>query len=273
MPLQHFDTDGGRLAVEIDGSGPLIICSPGLGDHRDVYSPLSAQLVSAGYTVARMDNRGHGDSSTTFTRYGDEATADDFLFLASKLSNGRRVVLAGDSFAGGAATIAAGKNPEAVAGIILLAPFLRNPNDFMATWIMPLLFFRPWGPWFWQTYAATLWPGLNEKAAARAKQSRTLLTRPGYWSAFQKTVGGLDHRAVKPWIPKAKGTPALVVMGDKDPDWSKPLEEAAWVAGNFEEREVLAVEGAGHAPMVERPDVVGRGVSGFLTKLKGEGRL
>lgn len=274
MPLQYFDTDGGKLAVEVDGTGPLIICSPGLGDHRDVYGPLATQLTSVGYTVARMDNRGHGDSSTSFARYGDEATADDFLFLADKLSKGKSAVLIGNSFSGGAATIAAGKKPSAVAGIVLNAPFLRNPNDFMAVWIMPLLFYRPWGPWLWQTYAATLWPGLGtEGAKKRAKGSRDLLTRPGYWAGFQRTVGGLDHRAVGPWIGKAKGTPALVVIGDKDPDWSEPMKEAEWVASCFEEREVLRVEGAGHAPMFENVEVVGKGVVQFLGRLKGQGRL
>lgn len=273
MPLQYFDTDGGRLAVEVEGEGPLVICSPGMGDHRDVYIPLASQLISEGYTVARMDNRGHGDSSTTFARFGDEATADDFLLLADKLGKGKRVVLAGDSFSGGSATIAAAKKPETLAGIILLCPFLRNPSD-MAVWFMPLLFYRPWGPWMWQTYAKTLWPGLgSEDAAKRAADSRALLTRPGYWRGFQKTVAGLDHRKVGPWIPKAGKTPALVVMGDKDPDWSKPMEEAEWVANNFENHEVLKVEGAGHAPMLESPEVVGKGVKGFLEQLKKEGKI
>ena len=273
MPLQYFDTDGGKLAVEVSGSGPLIICSPGLGDHRDVYGPLTTQLTHAGYTVATMDNRGHGASSPTFTRYGDEATADDFLLLADKLANGRRVVLAGDSFSGGAATIAAGKNPDAIAGVVLLSPFLRNANDWMIH-ILPCFFYRPWGPAFWQYYAKTLWPGLGPHGAAeRAKGSRALCTRPGYWAGFQKTVGSLDHRAVGPWIAKAGKTPALVVMGEKDPDWSKPMEEAEWIASCFEDGKVLAVEGAGHAPMFERPEVVGKGVLEFLGRLKAEGKL
>lgn len=273
MPLQYFETDGGKLAVEIEGEGPLVICAPGMGDHRDAFGPLATQLVSEGYMVACMDNRGHGDSSTTFARYGDEATADDFLFLSSQLGKDGRAILAGDSFAGGAATIAAAKKPEAVAGVILLGPYLRNPSDFMVM-LLPILFYRPWGPWMWQTYAKTLWPGLgSEGAGKRAAGSRALLTRPGYWAAFQKTVAGLDHRAVKPWLPKAGKAPALVVMGDKDPDWSKPMEEAEWVASNFENHEVLQVEGAGHAPMFESPEVVGKGVLEFLGRLRREARM
>lgn len=273
MPLQHFETEGGSLAVDVDGSGPLVICSPGLGDHRDAYAPLAAQLQREGYRVACMDNRGHGDSSTTFSRYGDEATADDFLLLADKLAAGSKVVLAGDSFSAGAATIAAAKKPDTIAGIILNAPFLRNPNSW-GVYVMPLLFWQPWGPALWQMYVKTLWPGLGGEAAGkRAATSRNLLTRPGHWAAFQKTVAGLDHRVVGPWIPQAGQTPALVVMGDKDPDWAKPMEEAEWVASNFEDRKVVRVEGAGHAPMLEGPEVVGKEVLAFLGRLRTEGKF
>lgn len=272
MPLEYFETDGGKLAVEIEGDGPLIICAPGLGDHRDVYTPLSQRLVSEGYKVARIDNRGHGDSSTTFNSYGDLATAEDFLFLASKLGGGKRVAIAGSSFAAGSATIAAAKNPDAFAGIILLGPFLRNANAF-APWITPVLFWRPWGPAVWKMYAKTLWPGLGAKAAERAAGSHAKITRPGYYAAFQKTVGGLDHSVVEPYHSKVGKTPALVVMGDKDVDFSKPREEAEWIASLFEDHKVQVLEGVGHAPMFERPEEVGGSVSEFVAKLKREGRF
>ena len=196
MPLIYIDTDGGKLAVEVQGEGPLIVCSPGLGDTRDAYAPVAAQLVKQGYTVANMDVRGHGDSSTGFKHYGDEATTDDFISIVTKLRRGP-AVLAGASFSAGAATIAAGKRPDLIAGIVLLGPFLRLPSGAMGTvmfHIMPMLFWRPWGPMVWQSYSKTLWPGLGDKAAERAAASKTALTRNGRWSAFQSTVSGLDHR-------------------------------------------------------------------------------
>ena len=271
MVLESFETDGGKLAVEIEGEGPLVVCCPGMGDHRDAFKPLATQLLQEGYKVAVMDHRGHGDSSTTFIRYGDEATADDFLLLVDRLGNGR-AVLAGVSFAGGAATIAAGKRPDAIAGVILLGPFLRNPSD-IAIKIMPILFWWPWGPTVWEFYAGTLWPGLSDGGTARAAESRALLTRTGHWPAFQNLVGSIDHREVGPWVEKASGVPALVVMGDKDPDWSKPQEEAEWVASNFRDHQLLMVAGAGHAPMLERPDLVGPSVIAFLAKLNKSGRF
>lgn len=273
MPVENIEIAGGVLAVEVSGSGPLIICSPGMGDTRDAYAPLTSQLTASGYTVAAMDIRGHGDSSIGFDKYGDEATSEDFLTIIQHLGKGT-AVLAGDSFAAGAATIAAGKRPDLVAGIILLGPFLRNGmgGGAISTYVTPALFYRPYGPWVWETYAKTLWPGLGDKVAARAAESRAHLTRPGRWAAFQNTVAGCDHRVVEPWIKKVQ-CPVLVVMGDKDPDWGQPLKEAEWIASNFQDVENVAVNGAGHAPMLESPDFVGKKVVAFVERVKAKGNF
>lgn len=60
-------------------------------------------------------------------------------------------------------------------------------------------------------------------------------------------------------------------MGDKDPDWRKPLQEAEWVASNFQDSKIITAQGAGHAPMLERPEIVGQGVLEFLDKLRSNG--
>jgi pimeloyl-ACP methyl ester carboxylesterase len=263
--LHYITTDGGRLAVEIAGkeTDPLVICSPGMGDMRDAYQPLARILVSHGYRVATMDVRGHGDSSADFTRYGDEATADDFLKVADELSHGTQVVLAGASFSAAAATIAAAKQPERISKIVLLGPALRNGMGVVGLWLMPVMFAWPWGPAAWEMFAATLWPGLGDDGRKkRAATSRASLTRPGRWAAFQKTVKGLDHRVVEPYIVKVRAQ-VLVVMGDKDPDYD-PVKEAEWVASNFSGAETLMVPGAGHAPMFESPDVVVEKMVSFL---------
>lgn len=264
--LHYVTTDGGRLAVEITGkeTDPLVICSPGMGDTRDAYEPLAKILVSHGYRVATVDARGHGESSTDFKRYGDEATADDFLTVADEFSHGSPVVLAGASFSAAAATIAAAKQPERVSKIILLGPFLRNGMGVVGLWLMPVMFAWPWGPAAWEMYAATLWPGLEgDGAKKRAAASKASLTRPGRWPAFQALVSNLDHRVVAPYISQVRAR-VLVVMGDRDPDWSDPKLEAEWVASNFSQVETLIVPGAGHAPMYERPKDVAEKVLSFL---------
>lgn len=113
MALHYIKTGGGSLAVYVRGeNGPLVITHPGMGDTRDAYDPLAAQLVAQGYRVASIDARGHGDSSVVFDKYGDEAASEDFVTVAEKMGDGRPVVLAGASFSGGAAVMAAGKRPD-----------------------------------------------------------------------------------------------------------------------------------------------------------------
>ncbi|KKY22705.1 putative alpha beta hydrolase superfamily protein [Phaeomoniella chlamydospora] len=265
MTVEIIDTDGGKLAVEVEGDGPLIVCSPGLGDTRDAYAPLAEELVASGYRVARIDLRGHGDSTAHFDRYGDEAIADDFLTVIEALGGGP-AVLAGASMSAAAAVIAAGRHPDRIAGIVLLGPFLRNGVGYILRWVFHLAFYRPWGPYIWQYYAATLWPGLGDKAKERAAKSTASVTRPGRWEAFH-TMSGTDHSVVAPWIGRVQA-PVLVVIGDADPDWKDPLEEAKWVASNFTDVETVTVHGAGHAPMFERPDIVGPSFSGFLDKIR-----
>lgn len=70
-----------------------------MGDVRDVYAPLAQSLNEAGFRVVTADLRGHGDSSATFTAYGDEATAADLIALIEVLDAGP-VILVGASMSG-----------------------------------------------------------------------------------------------------------------------------------------------------------------------------
>jgi alpha-beta hydrolase superfamily lysophospholipase len=60
---EFLDIDGGRIAYEVTGHGPLVVLSHGVGDHRQVYGFLAPELARAGYRVASADLRGHGESS------------------------------------------------------------------------------------------------------------------------------------------------------------------------------------------------------------------
>ena len=266
MAIIHVEIDGGKLAVEVNGEGPLIVCSPGMGDTRDAYAPLSTQLVTAGYRVACVDLRGHGDSTASFKHYGDESIAEDYLAVVKALGGGPAVLI-GASMSAAGSVIAGARQPDQVAGLVLMAPFLRNGGSKLLLWIMRIAMLWPWGPYIWRFYTTKLWPGLGHKAHERAASLTALSTRPGRWSAFQSTVAGADHDVVAPWLGRADA-PALVVMGDADPDWANPLAEAEWVASNFKIVETITAPGAGHAPMFEKPDVVAPVLLRFLERIK-----
>lgn len=243
-----------------------------MGDVRDAYDPLILPLTEAGFRVVAADLRGHGDSSATFANYGDEATAADLIALIEILDTDS-AILVGASMSGAAAVIAAGRRPDLVRGLVLICPFLRGPENrggaFLQRAVLGLALLRPWGPTIWNSYSARLWPGLPE-TRQRAARLVALLRRPGRWHAFRATTR-TDHRVVAPWMDKVD-CPALVVMGEDDPDWKDPKAEAAWVARavggeSGQTAQVMMVPGAGHAPMLERPDVVGPRVADFVGRI------
>ena len=63
----------GRVAYDVEGSGPLVVCLPAMGELRSSYRHLTPLLVEAGFRVATLDLRGHGD------RYARHAGHADLL--------------------------------------------------------------------------------------------------------------------------------------------------------------------------------------------------
>ena len=55
---EFLDMPGGRLAYDLTGQGPLVVCVPGMGDIRATFRHLVPRLAQAGYRVATMDLRG-----------------------------------------------------------------------------------------------------------------------------------------------------------------------------------------------------------------------
>ena len=82
---RYLDRTEGRIAYDVSGSGPLVVAVPGMGDLRSAYRHLAPALVEAGFRVATMDLRGHGDSDTSFTAYDDPGVASDITALIAHL--------------------------------------------------------------------------------------------------------------------------------------------------------------------------------------------
>lgn len=257
---------GGRLAYDVRGSGPLVVCAPGMGDLRSVYRAIVPMLVDAGYRVATVDLRGHGGSDTTFADHGDVPTGRDLLALVDHL--GGPAVLVGNSMSAGAAVWAAAERPDLVAGLALIGPFVRDiPVGWPQRLALRLALLRPWGPAAWSAYLRTLYPDAPpadldaHRAAVRAS-----LARPGGWRAFVATTR-TSHAPAEARLDEVRA-PTLVVMGTADPDFPDPAAEAQLVADRLG-AEVHLVERAGHYPQAERPEVVGPRLVGFLDRVHG----
>ena len=62
--------------------------------------------------------------------------------------------------------------------------------------------------------------------------------------------------------------PALVVMGEQDPDFPDPRAEAGWIARALH-AQVVMVPDAGHYPQSQRPDITTGAVLSFLESVNG----
>lgn len=251
--MLEIERDGGTIAVEVTGAGPLVVCVPGMGESRASFRHLTPGLVKAGYRAAVMDLRGHGDSSTSFNSYNDAAAASDVLAIIDRLGAGPATII-GNSMGAAAGVLAAAERPDAVSRLVLIGPFVRDHGPAAGRLLLRLLLARPWGPRVWQSYYGSLFgqqrPTDHDEHVARAL---ALLRRPGRWRTFQKTTR-TSHAAAEAALPRVTAD-VLVVMGDQDRDFGDPEAEARWVAEALH-GEHRMIRGAGHYPMGEQPVTV-----------------
>ncbi|MGC5568084.1 alpha/beta fold hydrolase [Streptomyces sp. FR-108] len=269
---EYLAVDGGTIAYEVAGSGPLIVLAHGMGDSRAAYRALIPPLVAAGHRVAAVDLRGCGESSAEWPAWSRTAIAGDLLALIRHL--GGPAVLVGHSVSGGAATIAAAREPSLVTSVVELAPFTRKQSVRLGDLrlkryrqgMLRLLGAGVFGSVRqWRAYLDVAYPGAKPAHwAERLGRIDTLMREPGRMKAMQ----GMGRSA-----PTDAGAqlgdvrcPVLVVMGTLDPDWADPRAEGSAIVGDLPAGlgRLEMIEGAGHYPHDQFPDEVLSLVLDFL---------
>src|SRR5262245_10137768 len=259
-----LDVAGGRIAYDVSGprSARLIVCMHGMGDTRRSYRFLAPRLVRAGYRVATMDVRGHGDSSIGWPRYSEIPAASDGVALIREL--GGPAVLIGHSGTGRTAVWAAAEHPDDVSGMVLIDSFVRDTRPNLIARLAAEIVGR--SATLWARYYASLYPtrkpadfddylsALKRKMRDRERliAMRGLLTQP--------PEENRDRLA-------EVRCPALVIMGGRDGDFRDPAAEAQLIASGLRaERSVALIADAGHYPHAEFPDETAAAVIRFLAE-------
>jgi pimeloyl-ACP methyl ester carboxylesterase len=218
-------------------------------------------LAAAGYTVATLDVRGHGESSTRWDDFSVAGVGSDIVALVRHLDAGPAVIV-GESMAAGAAVWAAAEAPAAIAGLILVGPFVRGEGSALMNAFYAALFARPWGPAVWQWYYGTLYPTRKpEDFAAYVAALRANLAERGRLEALRKMIAASKVASEERLGQVTQ--PLLVIMGTEDPDFKDPIGEARWVAETLHGTLHL-VEGAGHYPHAEMPEITAPLIVDFL---------
>lgn len=263
--------DGYIAYDDSGGSGPIIICVPGLGDLRQQYRFLAPRLEAAGFRVVTMDVRGHGQSSVDWPDYSAASVGADIVSLIHLLG-ARKVYVVGNSMAGAAAVWAAAETPGAIAGIVLIDPFVRDmPPSVFLNAFLKVATLRPWGPSFWSMYYGSLYKSAPPSDLPAYRQALVAnLKQPGRIEAVKAMIFA-SKTPCEARIPKVRA-PVLVMMGSQDPDFGDPAVEAKWVADHLHGKKLM-IAGAGHYPHVEYPDIAAAAIVAFIEEVHvGEAR-
>lgn len=271
---EYLAVDGGTIAYEVAGSGPLVVLAHGMGDSRAAYRAVIPELVAAGHRVAAVDLRGCGESDVAWPEWSRTAVAGDLTALIRHL--GGPAVLVGHSISGGAATIAAAKEPSLITAVVELAPFTRKQSVHLGDLrvkrfrrgMLRLLGTGLFGSRaLWRSYLDVAYPGAKPAGwAERIGRIDAKLREPGRMKALQGMGRGTPADAGAQ-LGNVR-CPVLVVMGTLDPDWADPRAEGSAIVealppglGRLE-----MIEGAGHYPHDQFPDQVVSLVLAFLRK-------
>ncbi|RMI32147.1 alpha/beta fold hydrolase [Nocardia stercoris] len=280
MRTEFVDVDGGRIAYDVQGEGPLVVLSHGMGDHRNAFRHLAPLLARAGYRVASVDIRGHGESSMNWTSH-DGSTAisrtdvgGDLVAVVRHL--GGPAVIVGHSLSGGAATVAAATAPDLISAVVEIDPFTKKQslafgalftNSRYRRGLIRLAttgMFSSLSEWFkYLDIAYPLRPADHDEAMAALS---AVLTEPGRMAEFMKTTKSTPADAHE-HLPGVK-CPALLVFGTADPDWADPLAEAEAIAALMQPglATIELIDGSGHYPHADSADRVAAVVIPFLRK-------
>jgi pimeloyl-ACP methyl ester carboxylesterase len=269
---EYLDIEGGRIAYEQTGTGPLVVLSHGIGDHRQAYRFLAPMLAQAGYRVVSADLRGHGESSMGWASITRTDIAGDLIALIRHL--GGPAVIVGHSISGGAATIAAAQEPDLISGIVEIGPFTMTLKLSLGGLVRIRRYrqglFRLGGMQvlhslrLWMRYLDLAYPAKPADYAAYMAALRAKLSEPGRMAEFLKTGKSTPADAAAQLARVA--SPALIIMGTLDPDFPDPRAEAEAIAAAMPSglATVAMVDGAGHYPHAQSPDEVAALVLPFL---------
>lgn len=230
-----------------------VAVAPGGGDHSGRYPALTAALVRAGFQVALLDFRGHGQSDgrrwhiDAFSDYlGD---LDIFMAHVQAGAGGRKVFVVGHS-QGGLVAATWGLQPgRGVAGFVLSSPFFRlklTPPRLKVLGARLVGTVVPWLPISTELRYEDL---TSDEAMQRWTESDPLYgrtTTPRWFVEAQRAQGAILRAA------PTFAYPLLVLTGSADPIADPEAGRAFFAAAAAADKDFRSYDGFRHELYNER---------------------
>lgn len=239
--VEEFDLhlSSGRLhAARMGGSGPLVLCLPGLSANLRSFDFVGGRLADEGFQVVMLDLRGRGRSETMPPgTYGWPAHADDAAEVAQRLGAGS-MSLVGWSMGAYVAMQLASMEPQLLEKVVLIdaCGVTSEPAEALIRTVIERLgvvhpsfqqylelvkqmgTITPWDPLWERYFEYELEP---VEGGVRARTSREAVTEDFEYGISQDprrlwlglTMPVLLVRAARPLVP---GGPFIVGEEDRD---------------------------------------------------------
>lgn len=241
---------GGKLSYEVAGTGPVILCLPGVGDTRRSYERFAPALVEAGYRVIITDLRGNGQSVGKFKSHNLRDLNSDIEAILDA-EGVQQAFLAANSISGASAGLFAVEHPSRVLGLILFAPVFYTGGRLITALMVAALRTPRVGAALWGSYFKKLYPKHPLEADYLA-QTKANLRQKGALKSLSDMAWTKHLDAQTSQIK----VPTLIFFGTKDPDFKDAQVEAAKVQQAIPQAQIEVLDGFGHYPQREAVELV-----------------
>lgn len=266
--LRTFPSDDGDLAYLDTGSGDLVVLlHSGYVDHRVWHAQIPA-LAAAGHRVIAPDVRGHGSSANASKPF---RWADDTAALLRHLDAGP-AALVGLSMGGLIATNTVLEHPDLVRAVVTCG---AATGEFQYTddWTRALQAemaraLEAGDVDAWLDAFVRVLPGPARTTADVDRESLRLIRDMAGGTLAKHTPGEKDWFVPVPdtFARAAEITvPLLTLNGGLEPE--DMLAAAERLAGTVHDGRAAVVDGVGHYPNLEKPEVFNKIVLDFLRTL------
>ncbi len=235
-------------------SAPAIVAIGGWIGNWELWLEPFSILSQAWHTIA-FDHRGAGVTVAPLESINLERMVDD-VFRVMDAYKLEWCVLAAESAGALTALMAALKEPERIAGLVIVDGSYFRPTPVKTSSFVTGL----------QTkYQATLeyfiQACIPDSGADHIRDwGLKMLERASKDSAIAlyNLLDNVDLRSEFARVTQ----PTLILHGDKDK--IVPLEAAHWLAQTLPQSKLVVIEGAGHVPTVTHPEVIAREINSFF---------
>lgn len=254
--MAWIDRGGVRIHYEVhgpsDGRLPLLL-THGFGASGEMWAA-NLSALSADRRVVVWDLRGHGqtDAVDDAALYSHELSLADMAAVL-EAAGAERAVIGGMSLGGYLSLAFQRRHPERVAALVLIdtGPGYRRDDDR-----------AEWNAWVERTATDLETRG----AAALGSSPEVACARHRSTTGLPLAARGIMAQRDPSVIESLPGilVPTLVIVGAEDGTFRKAAD---YMAAKIPSAQKVIVEGAGHAPNIDRPEVFNDAVLDFLAAM------